>query len=144
MRKASIAGPTSQPTSLHFMSRPVPLAGVAIAMLLTVYGCGEDSGHSTNPDSMTCADFMALPDRERDSTVRELATDLDVPDAVTPLGRPNVEYHCTQDPSMTVAESVKLIGGDAPPPPLPRKLVILALKRGLPPSTGQPPRALSS
>lgn len=67
-----------------------------------VSGCGS-SGLSANS---SCQDFLNAGPQDQDAAVSRLAGDLHAPDAVTPLGRPNVNYLCANEPNMTLGEAI--------------------------------------
>lgn len=76
------------------------------AVLCLSAGC---AGTPAIPDANTpCSEFMKLDQSTRDQAVNTVATQLGNPDAVTPLGRPNVEYLCAQDPSLTLGKVIDL------------------------------------
>lgn len=58
----------------------------------------------------TCRDFMQAAPADQDAAVDQVASEAGAANAVTPLGRPNVDYLCTQDPEMTLGEAVELTG----------------------------------
>jgi hypothetical protein len=75
--------------------------GVAVMLGLTACGGGSSLGASTS-----CRDFMNASPQAQDQAVSKVATQLNAPDAVTPLGRPNINYLCASQPDETLGWAV--------------------------------------
>jgi hypothetical protein len=84
---------------------PVLLTCLALAGPI-LSGCGG-SGLSA---SSSCQDFLSASTQDQDAAVSKLAGELHAPDAVTPLGRPNVNYLCANEPNMTLGDAVSKTG----------------------------------
>ena len=65
-------------------------------------GCGQASLSA----SSSCQDFLSASPTDQDAAVSKLAGELHAPDAVTPLGRPNVNYLCANEPNMTLGDAI--------------------------------------
>jgi hypothetical protein len=82
------------------------LAIIAICGPMLLAGCGSQGlGASTS-----CRDFMNASPQAQDEAVSKVASQLDAPNAVTPLGRPNVDYLCASEPAWTLGEAVRHTG----------------------------------
>jgi hypothetical protein len=84
-------------------------AAVAVSAALAVgllTGCGG-GGLSANS---SCQDFMNASPQDQDQAVSQLASQLHAPDAVTPLGRPNIDYLCTNEPNDTLGWAISHTG----------------------------------
>lgn len=79
------------------------LGAVSIAILTGCSGAGLDA------DS-TCRDFLNASVDEQNALVSQVAAEIGAANAVTPLGRPNVDYLCVQSPDMAVGEAIQLTG----------------------------------
>lgn len=96
----------------------------AIALALVALSACSSAGALVSANTL-CSDFMKLSANERDDAVNRLAVELNNPDVVTPVGRPNVEYMCAQTPSMTIGQVIqgsRLPGQAATPSPTPSTL----------------------
>lgn len=71
-----------------------------------VAGCGG-SGLTANS---SCRDFMNAAPQDQDAAVSSLAGQLHAPSADTPLGRPNVNYLCSDNPTMSLGDAVSHSG----------------------------------
>ena len=81
------------------------MASAALAAAL-IAGCGG-SGLGTNS---SCQDFLNASPQDQDQAVSQLAVQLHAPDAVTPLGRPNIDYLCTNEPNNTLGWAISHTG----------------------------------
>lgn len=90
---------------LHLPRRsPVAMLGVALLSASALLaGCGNGLTAQSS-----CKDFMAAGIDEQNTAIAQIAVDEHSPDAVTPLGRPNIDYLCAQDGSMTLGRAVAL------------------------------------
>lgn len=70
--------------------------------IIVLAGCGN----STLGSKSSCKDFLYASQEDQDRAVSRLAVDLRAPDAVTPLGRPNVNYFCADNPQKRLGEAV--------------------------------------
>lgn len=80
-----------------------------VAMLLSVLCLGGCGAGQMNADT-TCREFLQAPLDEQNAAVARVADEVGAQDAVTPLGRPNVDYLCAQDQDMTLGEAVRQTG----------------------------------
>ena len=83
----------------------VVAATLAGGTALTLAACGT----GLSADS-SCADYMTAPRSQQDSVVSALASELGAANAVTPLGRPNVDYLCAGDGTLPLREAVSRTG----------------------------------
>lgn len=82
----------------------VTVAGLLAATTLLT-GCGK---HLTANSS--CRDFLNASASEQDAAVNRIAADLHAGNAVTPLGRPNINYLCANAPGMTLGTAIQHTG----------------------------------
>lgn len=82
-------------------------AFVALVAALAVMsgGCGSQ----LSADS-TCKDFLHASQPEQDDAVSKVASDMHAANAVTPLGRPNINYICANHPDSTLGDAVRATG----------------------------------
>lgn len=79
---------------------------LALAVLPVVTGCGtEDMNANTK-----CRDFLQATTDEQNAAIARVADSLGATDALTPLGRPNINYLCSQDQDRTLGDAVKGTG----------------------------------
>ena len=83
-----------------------------LAAVITLAGCGGGGGRLDARSS--CRDFMDASSEDQDRAVSRLAVEFRAPDAVTPLGRPNVDYLCAANPDRTLGDAVRATGGQQP------------------------------
>lgn len=75
------------------------LAGVAVAAVLVVGGCG--GGLSAGS---TCKSFSEASVEEQHEVIDSLSSKYDTPDYTSPLGEPEVGYYCAGSPDTTLEE----------------------------------------
>ena len=80
-------------------------ATVAVFAALVVGLLTGCSGSGLTADS-SCQDFMNASPQDQDQAVSQLAGQLHAPDTVTPLGRPNIAYLCTNEPNNTLGWAI--------------------------------------
>lgn len=80
--------------------------GLALVALTALTSCG---GAGLSADS-SCKDFLNASVEDQDQAVSSIAGDLEAANAVTPLGRPNVNYLCANDPDKTLGEAIEATG----------------------------------
>jgi hypothetical protein len=73
---------------------------------LLLSGCGGDQ---LDADS-SCEDYLKASPADQDQAVQDVAADVGAANAVTPLGRPNIDFLCVQAPDMTLGEAVERTG----------------------------------
>lgn len=78
------------------------LAGLVI---IAVSGCGNSLDASSS-----CKDFLNASRQDQDAAVNKVASDKRAGSAVTPLGRPNINYLCANSPDMTLGDAVSRTG----------------------------------
>ncbi len=79
-------------------------AGLLLAAVtLGTAGCGNQITADT-----TCKEFMQQSASVRDDAVNRVGAERGNSMAVTPLGRPNVEYLCAQQPDWTLGHVIDL------------------------------------
>jgi peptidyl-prolyl cis-trans isomerase B (cyclophilin B) len=87
----------------------VPMFAVLLlAASSLLSGCGTTLDASTS-----CRDFLHAPSQDQDAAVSKVASDLRVGSALTPLGRPNIDYLCANNPEMSLGAAVKSTGSDS-------------------------------
>jgi Cyclophilin type peptidyl-prolyl cis-trans isomerase/CLD len=87
----------------------VPMfAAVLLAAISMLSGCGTTLDASTS-----CRDFLHAPSQDQDAAVSKVASDLRVGSALTPLGRPNIDYLCANNPEMSLGAAVQSTGSDS-------------------------------
>ena len=68
-------------------------------------GLGTSIGASTS-----CKDFLHASPQDQEAAVSKVAADMRAGNAVTPLGRPNVNYICANSPGKTLGDAVRATG----------------------------------
>lgn len=88
-------------------SRSGALTPVAIVVVaLIAGGCG---GSSIDANTK-CSDFLHASQADQDAAVSKVASDMRAGNAVTPLGRPNINYICANSPDKTLGDAVRATG----------------------------------
>ena len=82
-----------------------PLATLTVAAVISGCAIMTPVGASTK-----CSDFLHAPLADQDAAVSQVASDLGAANAVTPLGRPNINYLCASEPDMTLEDAVRHTG----------------------------------
>jgi hypothetical protein len=85
--------------------RVLVLSVVLLAASPGLSACGTSLDANT-----TCRDFLQAAQQDQDAAVSQVASDLHAGNAFTPLGRPNIDYLCANDPTMTLGAAVKYTG----------------------------------
>ncbi len=88
------------------MLKRLVLIAACSAAMMTIGSCGTPE---LSADS-SCKDFMNADSASRDEAVRKVATEKGAGNAVTPLGRPNVDYMCVNNPSKTLGWAIEKTG----------------------------------
>lgn len=81
----------------------VCLAALGLLAGLTACGSGLTADSS-------CKDFLNAPIEDQDEAVSSIAADVGAGNAVTPLGRPNIDYICANNPDETLGEAIEATG----------------------------------
>lgn len=84
-------------TRVRMAARAVLVAVLSLS-LFGFTSCGAD--HLSG--SSTCKDFMNASADEQNRVIDSLAQKYNKPDLTTPLGRPEVPYECSGNPSETL------------------------------------------
>jgi hypothetical protein len=84
------------------------LAGVVVLALAAV-GCGIGESNEMDADT-ECREFLQAAREEQDAAIARIADEIGARDALTPLGRPNIDYLCSRDQDRTLGEAVELTG----------------------------------
>ncbi len=79
--------------------------GVVVAVTVALSGCGEEMNADT-----TCRDFLQASADEQNKAIAQVADELGTQNALTPLGRPNIDYLCSNDQDRTLGQAVKMTG----------------------------------
>lgn len=79
---------------------------ITLLPVLLLSGCRAAEMNADTP----CREFLQAPLDEQNAAVARVADELGAEDAVTPLGRPNIDYLCSQNQDMTLGEAVRLTG----------------------------------
>lgn len=95
--------PTVPTPSRRLRSYAVAAALVAVTLPLAACGGGLSADSS-------CRDFLEASPADQDAAVRSIAVDEGAQNAVTPLGRPNIDYLCAGNPDTTLGEAVRMTG----------------------------------
>lgn len=85
--------------------RLYPVATAIVLCLLGLTGCGKQLTASS-----TCSDFLAASPQDQDAAVRKVAAQYHAGNALTPLGRPNIDYLCGNHPKMTLGTAIRDTG----------------------------------
>lgn len=73
--------------------------------VVLLIGCGGSLGANSS-----CRDYMDASRSAQNDAVSKLAGELNAPSAVTPLGRPNIDYLCAGHPEWTLGDVVRRSG----------------------------------
>jgi len=84
--------------------RMLAVAGLCAAAV-PMAGCGAQLDANTS-----CSTFLKAPRSAQDAAVSSVASDLRAGNAVTPLGRPNIDYICANAPDKTLGDAVRATG----------------------------------
>lgn len=76
-----------------------------VALAIPLVGCGQ-----TLTAESPCSDYSTFNRDDQNAAVSKIAAELRAPNAVTPLGRPNIDYLCTNNQSMTLGEAIAKTG----------------------------------
>jgi hypothetical protein len=85
--------------------RMLAIAGLVAAAAVPIAGCGTQLDAKTD-----CTSFLKATQTAQDAAVSSVAADLHAGNAVTPLGRPNINYICANHPDMTLGDAVRATG----------------------------------
>lgn len=69
--------------------------------------CGGQALTASSP----CQDYLSSPKQVQDSAVSRIAGEKHAGNAVTPLGRPNIDYLCANNTNMTLGQVIEATGG---------------------------------
>jgi len=58
----------------------------------------------------SCRDFLQAPADEQNAAIARVADEQGTNNALTPLGRPNIDYLCSGDQDRTLGDAVRLTG----------------------------------
>lgn len=58
----------------------------------------------------SCRDFLQAPLDEQNAAIARVADELGAKNALTPLGRPNIDYLCSRDQDRTLGDAVEGTG----------------------------------
>jgi hypothetical protein len=58
----------------------------------------------------SCTDYLNASSQDQNDAVESIAGQLHAGNAVTPLGRPNIDYLCTQEPTATLGHVIQQTG----------------------------------
>lgn len=78
------------------------LAGVPV-----LSGC---TGAAAMDADTSCRDFLQAAGDDQNSAIARIADDIGARNALTPLGRPNIDYLCSNNQDRTLGEVVKATG----------------------------------
>jgi hypothetical protein len=78
---------------------------LSIAPGLLTSGCGKQLTATS-----TCSDLLAMSPQDQDAAIRKIAAQYHAGNALTPLGRPNIEYLCGKHPKMTLGTAIRDTG----------------------------------
>lgn len=79
--------------------------GSSLVVAIALSGCGSGITASTR-----CSEFLHASLQDQDAAVFRVASDMRAGNAVTPLGRPNVNYICANAPDKTLGDVVRQTG----------------------------------
>ncbi|HEX2419539.1 MAG TPA: hypothetical protein VHJ83_15675 [Micromonosporaceae bacterium] len=60
--------------------------------------------------STSCREFLQQPRNVQDAAIARISDELGTREAMTPLGRPNIDYLCSQDQDLTLGEAIRMTG----------------------------------
>lgn len=79
---------------------------LAAAAVVSYVSAGCASGPKMDSNTI-CKDFLAASQTDRDEVVLRLAAEYHNPGVTTPLGRPDVEFNCTEKPDLLLGDVVR-------------------------------------
>jgi hypothetical protein len=80
-------------------------ATASLLSLMGLVGCGKELTASS-----TCSDFLSTSPQDQDAAVRKVAARYHAGNALTPVGRPNIDYLCGNHPKMTLGTAIRDTG----------------------------------
>ncbi len=83
------------------------LTSLVLVGAVTVSGCSATD--SMNADT-ACRDFLQASIEDQNAAIAQVADELGTRSALTPLGRPNIDYLCSRDQDRTLGEAVEMTG----------------------------------
>lgn len=83
------------------------IAATTASAMLMLAGCSATD--SMNADT-ACRDFLQATVQDQNAALAQVADELGARDALTPLGRPNIDYLCSRDQDRTLGEVVEMTG----------------------------------
>lgn len=90
------------------MKRKVILLGCCLLLAGGLAGC-DKAAAGMNADT-TCRDFLQATRDDQNAAIARVADEVGARDALTPLGRPNIDYLCSQDQDLTLGDAVESTG----------------------------------
>lgn len=82
------------------------VTGLVAVVAWGLAACGADPMSADT----SCRQFLQAPADERDAAVARVSDEVGAQMAVTPLGRPNIEFLCSQDQDGTLGDAVRNTG----------------------------------
>lgn len=89
----------------HYKRRALVATLCTFALSAPLGGCGQ-----TLTAESPCSEYSTSNRDDQNAAVSKIAAELKAPNAVTPLGRPNIDYLCTNNQSMTLGEAIAKTG----------------------------------
>lgn len=83
----------------------IAVTGLVVLTMSTLTACGSQLTQDSS-----CKDYLNASAVDQDEAVSRIAGELNAPNSVTPLGRPNIDYQCANDPDMTLGEAIENTG----------------------------------
>jgi len=83
------------------------IAATVAVGLVAVAGCSATDSMDANT---ACRDFLQAPLEDQNAAIAQVSDDLGTRNALTPLGRPNIDYLCSRDQDRTLGEVVERTG----------------------------------
>jgi hypothetical protein len=89
------------------MRTQITLICISLVASPVMIGCASSEELSTGT---SCRDFLQAPVAEQNAAIARVADELGTRNALTPLGRPNIDYLCSTDQDRTLGEVVEATG----------------------------------
>jgi len=73
---------------------------------LMIGACGAKDMNADTP----CREFLQAAPEDQNAAIASVADELGTSNALTPLGRPNIDYQCSRNQDLTLGEAVRRTG----------------------------------
>jgi hypothetical protein len=92
-------------TGMRHLANQPRFAGLVLLIAL-LPACQSDQMDAATP----CRDFLQATRDDQDAAIARVADEFGTGNALTPLGRPNIDYVCSMDQDRTLGQAVQMTG----------------------------------